>query len=63
MLTQSHTTQIESNDDDITTLQGGLDLEEPKTSALQLLTQSHTSQISFYDDDILALQNEKQDKV
>ena len=56
LLTQSHTIQIESNDEDILSLQGRLDAEEPKTSALQELTQSHTSQIESNDGDILALQ-------
>ena len=48
--------QISSNDGDITALQGRLDTEEPKTSALQLLTQSHSSQILSNDEDLLALQ-------
>ena len=50
--------QVSSNDGDITALQGRLDTEEPKTSALllQLLTQSHSSQILSNDEDILALQ-------
>ena len=56
LLTQSHTIQIESNDEDILSLQGRLDAEEPKTSALQSLTESHTSQIESNDGDILALQ-------
>jgi hypothetical protein len=54
-LTQTHTSQISSNDADLLALQGRLDTEEPTTSALQLLTQSHSSQISSNDDDILAL--------
>ena len=55
-LTQSRSSQISSNDDDLLELQGRLDLEEPKTSALESLTQTHSSQISSNDDDILALQ-------
>ena len=41
-LTQSHASQISSNDDDLLALQGRLDTEEQKTSALESLTQSHT---------------------
>jgi hypothetical protein len=33
-----------------------LDIEEPKTSALETLTQRHSSQISANDDELLALQ-------
>ena len=56
LLTQSHTSQISSNDDDILALQSRFITEEQKTSALESLTQSHTSQISANDDDLLALQ-------
>ena len=55
-LTQTHTSQISSNDADLLALQGRLDLEEPKTSALESLTQSHSLQISSNDDELLALQ-------
>ena len=51
-LTQTHTSQISSNDADLLALQGRLDLEEPKTSALESLNQSHSSQISSNDDDL-----------
>jgi hypothetical protein len=51
-LTQSHTSQISENDDELLALQSRLDLEEPKTSALETLTQSHSSQISSNDDDL-----------
>ena len=37
-LTSNHTTDIASNDNDINALQGRLNIEEPKTSALQILT-------------------------
>jgi hypothetical protein len=56
ILTASHTTQISSNDTDITALHGRLDIEEPKTTALQILTSSHITQISSNDTDITALQ-------
>ena len=55
-LIESHTTQISSYDTDITALQGRLDIEEPKTTALQILTSSHITQISSNDTDITALQ-------
>ena len=55
-LTSSHTTQISSNDIDITALQGRLDIEEPTTTSLQILTASHITQISSNDIDITALQ-------
>jgi hypothetical protein len=55
-LTASHTTQISSNDTDITALQGRLDLTEPKLTALETLTASHITQISSNDTDITALQ-------
>jgi hypothetical protein len=48
--------KISSNDTEITALQGKLDIEEPKTTALLRLTSSHTTQISSNDTDITALQ-------
>ena len=44
-LTQSHTTQLDSIDDDLFVLQGRLDIEEPKIVSLQSLTESHNEQI------------------
>ena len=41
ILTANHSTQISSNDTDITALQGRLDIEEPKPAALQILTANH----------------------
>ena len=54
-LTASHSEQINSNDDDISDIQGRLDTEKPKIVSLQSLTASHTSQINSNDDDLLAL--------
>ena len=45
-LTSNHTTDIASNDTDITALQGRLNIEEPKTTALQTLTAGHTTNIA-----------------
>jgi hypothetical protein len=40
----------------MTDLQSRLDIEEPKTTALQILTSNHITQISSNDTDITALQ-------
>jgi hypothetical protein len=55
-LTSSHITQISSNDTDITALQGNLDTEEPKTSALKTLTATHTTDIASNTANILTEQ-------
>ena len=56
-LTSSHTTQISSNDTDITALQGRLNTEEPKTTALQSLTATHSTDIASNTANILIKQN------
>jgi len=57
ILTSSHSTQISSNDNDITALQGRLNIEEPKTTALQILTSSHSTDIATNTTAILTKQN------
>jgi chromosome segregation ATPase len=54
-LTQNHTTQLNSIDDDLFALQGRLDIEEFKTISSQSLIESHTGQINSNGDDLLAL--------
>ena len=54
-LPEIHTSQINSNDDDLFALKGRLDTEESKIVSLQSLTASHTSQITSNDDDLFAL--------
>ena len=54
--TSNHTIDIATNDNDISALQGRLNVEEPKTTALQILTSSHSTQISLNDTKINVLQ-------
>jgi hypothetical protein len=54
--TSNNTINIAENDNDISDLQGRLNIEEPKTSALQILTSSHSTQISLNDTNINVLQ-------
>ena len=56
-MTAGHTSQINSNDDDLLGIQGRLDNEEPKIISLQSLTASHTGQIITNYDDITELQD------
>jgi hypothetical protein len=46
-ITQSHTSQITSNDDDLLALKWRLNTEEPKIVALQTLAASHTDTIDL----------------
>ena len=52
----NNTINIAENDNDISVLQGRLNIEEPKTTALQILTSSHSTQISLNDTKINVLQ-------
>jgi len=54
-LTESHTSQINLNDDDLLALKGRLDTEEPKIVALQSLTASHTEHINLNDSYLVTL--------
>jgi chromosome segregation ATPase len=56
-LTQHHTTQLDSIDDDLFALKGRVDEEVHNIVSLQSLTKSHTSQINPTDDDLFAIKS------